>query len=186
MLIVYYGKHLSLSLPHLLPLSFFDRSSPKSTLCKAECKAVCNASCPKQCSCSWDVGQQQIWNVTVTVENPLGKKTATDVFDVNHRSKGFFYVFVQCFFLLLLSLILLYHGLKYGSPQFLSSQFSYLPIPVLQLPALASVSALKSCLNSRKQLYSKGQIWLLEWPLNVSKSAALLKLVNRRESKDIK
>ncbi|NWZ81672.1 OSMR protein, partial [Poecile atricapillus] len=77
MLIVYYGKHLSLSSPCFLPLPFFDRSSQKTPLCKA--------SCSKQCSCSWDIGQQWIWNVTVTVENPLGKKTAADVFDVNHR-----------------------------------------------------------------------------------------------------
>ncbi|NXC08662.1 OSMR protein, partial [Orthonyx spaldingii] len=53
-----------------------ETSSQKMTLCKAS---------SKQCSCSWDIGQQRIWNVTVTVENPLGKKTATDVFDVNHR-----------------------------------------------------------------------------------------------------
>ncbi|NXE35658.1 OSMR protein, partial [Ptilorrhoa leucosticta] len=54
-----------------------ETSSPKMALCKA--------SCSKQCSCSWDIGQQRMWNVTVTVENPLGKKTATDVFDVQHR-----------------------------------------------------------------------------------------------------
>uniref|UniRef100_A0A803WAB6 Oncostatin M receptor n=1 Tax=Ficedula albicollis TaxID=59894 RepID=A0A803WAB6_FICAL len=53
-------------------------SSPKMALCKASCSS-------EQCSCSWDIGQQRIWNVTVTVENPLGKKNATDVFDVNHR-----------------------------------------------------------------------------------------------------
>ncbi|NWW07311.1 OSMR protein, partial [Oreocharis arfaki] len=68
---------LSLSLPCLVPLPFFDRSSQKMALCEARCS--------KQCSCSWDIGQQRIWNVTVTVENPLGKKTATDVFDVKHR-----------------------------------------------------------------------------------------------------
>ncbi|NWI88095.1 OSMR protein, partial [Pitta sordida] len=45
----------------------------------------CKASCYEQCSCSWEIGQQRIWNVTVTVENALGKKTATDVFNVNHR-----------------------------------------------------------------------------------------------------
>ncbi|NWI60659.1 OSMR protein, partial [Calyptomena viridis] len=44
-----------------------------------------NARCSKQCSCSLDIGQQRIWNVTVTVENALGKKAATDVFNVNHR-----------------------------------------------------------------------------------------------------
>ncbi|NXU33531.1 OSMR protein, partial [Drymodes brunneopygia] len=54
-----------------------EMSSQKTTLCKG--------SCSKQCSCSWDIGQQWIWNVTVTMENPLGKKTATYVFDVNHR-----------------------------------------------------------------------------------------------------
>lgn len=74
----------------LLPLTFFDRSSQKTALCKA--------SCSKQCSCSWNIGQQRIWNVTVTVENPLGKKTATDVFDVDHRRKGFFpYLFFWSF-----------------------------------------------------------------------------------------
>ncbi|NWR22921.1 OSMR protein, partial [Emberiza fucata] len=70
------------------PLTFFDRSSQKMALCKA--------SCSKQCSCSWDIGHQWIWNVTVTVENPLGKKTATDVFDVKHRSKGFFSLCLLC------------------------------------------------------------------------------------------
>ncbi|NWW61898.1 OSMR protein, partial [Ifrita kowaldi] len=70
-------RHRPLSFPCLLPLPFFDRSSQKMSLCQA--------SCSKQCSCSWDIGQQRIWNVTVTVENPLGKKTATDVFDVKHR-----------------------------------------------------------------------------------------------------
>ncbi|NXO26476.1 OSMR protein, partial [Cisticola juncidis] len=57
--------------------TLFETSSQNTTLCKA--------SCSKQCSCSWDIGQQWIWNVTLTVENPLGKKAATDVFDVNHR-----------------------------------------------------------------------------------------------------
>ncbi|NXT06054.1 OSMR protein, partial [Prunella fulvescens] len=70
-------QHLSLSVPCLLPLTLFDRSSQKMALCKA--------SCSKRCSCSWNIRQQRIWNVTVTVENPLGKKTATDAFDVNHR-----------------------------------------------------------------------------------------------------
>nr|XP_054508354.1 oncostatin-M-specific receptor subunit beta-like [Agelaius phoeniceus] len=65
----------------------YGRNSPKYTLSKTSSQktALCKASCSKQCSCSWDIGQQQIWNVTVTVENPLGKKTATDVFDVKHR-----------------------------------------------------------------------------------------------------
>ncbi|NXF05059.1 OSMR protein, partial [Smithornis capensis] len=61
-----------------VPLTpFFDRSSPNNSLC--------TASCSKQCSCSWNINQQTIWNVTVTVENALGKKAATDVFNVNHR-----------------------------------------------------------------------------------------------------
>ncbi|NWV03290.1 OSMR protein, partial [Ptilonorhynchus violaceus] len=61
--------------------------SPQYTLSKTSSQkmALCTASCSGQCSCSWDIGQQRIWNVTVTVENALGKKTATDVFDVNHR-----------------------------------------------------------------------------------------------------
>ncbi|XP_027490204.1 oncostatin-M-specific receptor subunit beta isoform X1 [Corapipo altera] len=45
----------------------------------------CTQSCSKMCACSWEIGQQRIWNVTVTVENPLGKKTTMDVFNVNHR-----------------------------------------------------------------------------------------------------
>ncbi|XP_014730975.1 PREDICTED: oncostatin-M-specific receptor subunit beta isoform X1 [Sturnus vulgaris] len=66
---------------------FYGRNSPRYTLSKTSSPkiALCKASCSKQCSCSWDIGHQRIWNVTVTVENPLGKKTATHVFDVNHR-----------------------------------------------------------------------------------------------------
>lgn len=60
-----------------LKYTLSETSSQKRTLCKG--------SCSKQCSCSWDIGQQWIWNVTVTMKNPLGKKTATYVFDVNHR-----------------------------------------------------------------------------------------------------
>uniref|UniRef100_A0A8C2T3F7 Leukemia inhibitory factor receptor D2 domain-containing protein n=1 Tax=Coturnix japonica TaxID=93934 RepID=A0A8C2T3F7_COTJA len=41
------------------------------------------------CLCSWDIGKQRIYNITLTVENPLGKRTAMDVFDVAHRSKSF-------------------------------------------------------------------------------------------------
>ncbi|XP_050769411.1 oncostatin-M-specific receptor subunit beta-like isoform X2 [Gymnogyps californianus] len=65
----------------------YGRHSPKYTLSeKFSQKTVpCTVSCSEQCSCSWDIGQQRICNVTVTVENPLGKKTATDVFDVTHR-----------------------------------------------------------------------------------------------------
>ncbi|XP_053788391.1 oncostatin-M-specific receptor subunit beta [Vidua chalybeata] len=65
----------------------YGKNSPRYTLSKTSSQkmALCKASCSKQCSCSWNIGQQWIWNVTVTVENPLGKKTATDVFDVNHR-----------------------------------------------------------------------------------------------------
>ncbi|KAM3654987.1 oncostatin-M-specific receptor subunit beta isoform 2-T4 [Ammospiza maritima maritima] len=65
----------------------YGRNSPQYTLSKTSSQkmALCEASCPEQCSCSWDIGQQRIWNVTVTVENPLGKKSATDVFDVKHR-----------------------------------------------------------------------------------------------------
>ncbi|XP_058679386.1 oncostatin-M-specific receptor subunit beta isoform X2 [Ammospiza caudacuta] len=65
----------------------YGRNSPQYTLSKTSSQkmALCEASCPEQCSCSWDIGQQRVWNVTVTVENPLGKKSATDVFDVKHR-----------------------------------------------------------------------------------------------------
>ncbi|XP_050185449.1 oncostatin-M-specific receptor subunit beta [Myiozetetes cayanensis] len=65
----------------------YGRYSPKYTLsAKSSQKMVqCTPSRSKQYACSWDIGQQRIWNVTVTVENPLGKKTATDVFNVNHR-----------------------------------------------------------------------------------------------------
>ncbi|XP_057289237.1 oncostatin-M-specific receptor subunit beta-like isoform X3 [Pezoporus wallicus] len=61
--------------------------SPKYTLYEefSHEKVPCTVSCSEQCSCSWDIGQQRILNITVTVENPLGKKTATDVFDVTHR-----------------------------------------------------------------------------------------------------
>ncbi|NWV48978.1 OSMR protein, partial [Daphoenositta chrysoptera] len=65
----------------------YGRNSPRYTLSETSSQkdARCEGSCPEQCSCSWKIGQQMIWNVTVTVENPLGKKTATDVFDVRHR-----------------------------------------------------------------------------------------------------
>ncbi|NXC37768.1 OSMR protein, partial [Penelope pileata] len=46
---------------------------------------LCTVACSEQCSCSWDIGKQRIYNITLTVENPLGKKTATEVFDVTHR-----------------------------------------------------------------------------------------------------
>ncbi|NWV28777.1 OSMR protein, partial [Origma solitaria] len=65
----------------------YGQNSPRYTLSEtlSQKNNFCKVSCPKQCSCSWDRGQQRIWNVTVTVENILGRKTATDVFDVNHR-----------------------------------------------------------------------------------------------------
>ncbi|NXX17592.1 OSMR protein, partial [Podargus strigoides] len=61
--------------------------SPKYTLSEefSQKPVPCTVSCSEQCLCSWDIGQQRIYNITVTVENPLGKKTATDVFDVTHR-----------------------------------------------------------------------------------------------------
>ncbi|KFW07034.1 Oncostatin-M-specific receptor subunit beta, partial [Eurypyga helias] len=63
------------------------RNSPKYTLSEefSQRTVPCTVSCSKQCSCSWDIGQQRMCNITVTVENPLGKKTAMDVFDVTHR-----------------------------------------------------------------------------------------------------
>ncbi|NXW66911.1 OSMR protein, partial [Eurystomus gularis] len=58
-------------------------------------RILCTVSCSEQCSCSWDIGQQhlcssdvhkqRICNITLTVENPLGKKTAMDIFVVAHR-----------------------------------------------------------------------------------------------------
>ncbi|XP_029859383.1 oncostatin-M-specific receptor subunit beta isoform X3 [Aquila chrysaetos chrysaetos] len=65
----------------------YGRHSPKYTLSEefSQKTVPCTVSCSEQCSCSWDIGQQRICNITVTVENPLGKKTATDVFDVAHR-----------------------------------------------------------------------------------------------------
>ncbi|XP_052634781.1 oncostatin-M-specific receptor subunit beta isoform X1 [Harpia harpyja] len=65
----------------------YGRHSPKHTLSEefSQKMVPCTVSCSEQCSCSWDIGQQRICNITVTVENPLGKKTATDVFDVTHR-----------------------------------------------------------------------------------------------------
>ncbi|KFQ15431.1 Oncostatin-M-specific receptor subunit beta, partial [Leptosomus discolor] len=65
----------------------YGRNSPKYTLSEeiSQKTVPCAVSCSEQCSCSWDIGQQRICNITVTVENPLGKKTATDVFDLTHR-----------------------------------------------------------------------------------------------------
>ncbi|NXK44371.1 OSMR protein, partial [Chauna torquata] len=65
-----YGRHSS---KYSLSEEFSQNSVP------------CTVSCSEQCSCSWDIGQQKIYNITLTVENPLGKKTATEVFDVTHR-----------------------------------------------------------------------------------------------------
>ncbi|XP_061875023.1 oncostatin-M-specific receptor subunit beta isoform X2 [Colius striatus] len=63
------------------------RYSPKYTVSEEFSRktVLCTVSCLKQCSCSWDIDQQKIYNVTVTVENPLGKKTAMDVFNITHR-----------------------------------------------------------------------------------------------------
>ncbi|NXT25881.1 OSMR protein, partial [Syrrhaptes paradoxus] len=61
--------------------------SPKYTLFEEFSQKVvpCTGSCSEKCSCSLDIGQQRICNITLTVENALGKKTAVDVFDVTHR-----------------------------------------------------------------------------------------------------
>ncbi|XP_014803084.1 PREDICTED: oncostatin-M-specific receptor subunit beta isoform X2 [Calidris pugnax] len=61
--------------------------SPKYTVSEEFSQKIvpCTVSCSERCSCSWDIGQQTIYNITVAVENPLGRKTATDVFDVTHR-----------------------------------------------------------------------------------------------------
>lgn len=45
----------------------------------------CTVNCSERCSCSWNVGKQRIYNITLTVENPLGQRTTMDVFDVAHR-----------------------------------------------------------------------------------------------------
>ncbi|XP_059689940.1 oncostatin-M-specific receptor subunit beta isoform X1 [Gavia stellata] len=65
----------------------YGHHSPKYSLSEEFSKKTvpCTVSCSEQCSCSWDIGQQRIFNITMTVENPLGKKTAMDVFDVTHR-----------------------------------------------------------------------------------------------------
>ncbi|NXV74912.1 OSMR protein, partial [Atlantisia rogersi] len=65
----------------------YGRRSPKYTLSEefSQKTVLCTVSCAEQCSCSWDIGQQRIFNITVTVENPLGKETAMDAFDVTHR-----------------------------------------------------------------------------------------------------
>ncbi|NXI92819.1 OSMR protein, partial [Psophia crepitans] len=65
----------------------YGRHSPRYTLSEefSQKPVPCTVSCSDQCSCSWDIGKQRICNTTLTVENPLGKKTAMDVFDVTHR-----------------------------------------------------------------------------------------------------
>ncbi|NWV38312.1 OSMR protein, partial [Grantiella picta] len=65
----------------------YGQNAPRYTLSEtlSQKNDLCEAHCPDMCSCSWERGEKRIWNVTVTVENVLGKKTATDVFDVNHR-----------------------------------------------------------------------------------------------------
>ncbi|KAM6230092.1 oncostatin-M-specific receptor subunit beta isoform 1-T2 [Porphyrio hochstetteri] len=65
----------------------YGRHSPKYTLSEefSQKPVPCTVSCAEQCSCSWDIGRQRIFNITVTVENPLGKETAMDAFDVTHR-----------------------------------------------------------------------------------------------------
>ncbi|XP_030323793.1 oncostatin-M-specific receptor subunit beta [Calypte anna] len=65
----------------------YGRHSPKYVLSDefSQNPILCTVSCSEQCSCSWDIEQQKICNITLTVENPLGKKTATDSFDVTHR-----------------------------------------------------------------------------------------------------
>ncbi|NXP70706.1 OSMR protein, partial [Ramphastos sulfuratus] len=65
----------------------YGHNLPRYTLFEEFSKKMvpCTVSCSEQCLCSWDIGQQRIYNITVTVENPLGKKTASDVFDVTHR-----------------------------------------------------------------------------------------------------
>ncbi|NWX82512.1 OSMR protein, partial [Nothoprocta pentlandii] len=62
---------------HSTKYTFFEEFSQKLI--------PCTVNCSKQCSCSWDINQQRVYNITLTVENSLGKKTATDAFDVTHR-----------------------------------------------------------------------------------------------------
>ncbi|XP_038025865.1 oncostatin-M-specific receptor subunit beta isoform X2 [Anas platyrhynchos] len=68
-----YGRHSS---KHTL----FDEFSQNLVPCTVSCSEQSS-----QCSCSWDIGQQRIYNITLTVENALGRKTATEAFDVTHR-----------------------------------------------------------------------------------------------------
>ncbi|XP_068783314.1 oncostatin-M-specific receptor subunit beta-like isoform X1 [Struthio camelus] len=65
----------------------YGRHSTKYTLFEEFSQNLipCTVSCSEQCSCSWDINQQRVYNITLTVENPLRKKTAMDVFDVTHR-----------------------------------------------------------------------------------------------------
>ncbi|NXJ83075.1 OSMR protein, partial [Trogon melanurus] len=65
----------------------YGHHSPKYTLFEEFSQKVvpCTVSCSEHCVCSWNTGQQRIYNITVTVENPLGRRTATDIFDVTHR-----------------------------------------------------------------------------------------------------
>ncbi|XP_040397881.1 oncostatin-M-specific receptor subunit beta isoform X4 [Cygnus olor] len=68
----------------------YGRHSSKHTLFEefSQNLVPCTVSCSEQssqCSCSWDIGQQRIYNITLTVVNALGRKTATEAFDVTHR-----------------------------------------------------------------------------------------------------
>ncbi|NXX98668.1 OSMR protein, partial [Centropus bengalensis] len=73
----------------------YGRHSPKYTLFEeiSQKPIPCTVRCSKQCSCSWDGDKQRVWNITLTVENPLGKKTAIDTFHVTHRGRIFSFLF---------------------------------------------------------------------------------------------
>ncbi|XP_064358161.1 oncostatin-M-specific receptor subunit beta-like isoform X1 [Dromaius novaehollandiae] len=78
----------------------YGRHSTKYTLFEEFSQSLvpCTVSCSEQCSCSWDINQQRVYNITLTAENPLGKKTATDVFDATHRIYPFapFQLWEEC------------------------------------------------------------------------------------------
>uniref|UniRef100_A0A8C3RLA4 Oncostatin M receptor n=1 Tax=Chelydra serpentina TaxID=8475 RepID=A0A8C3RLA4_CHESE len=78
-----YGKNKPVS------FSSFERFSQK-TFCYQETEHYL-----EPIRCSWAIDQQMIYNLTLTAENPLGKRSAHFVLDVAHRGKGFSAPFVQ-------------------------------------------------------------------------------------------
>lgn len=103
-------KCLSLSPPPHFPptLLCFDRFSQNLVPCTVSCSEQ-----SLQCSCSWDIGQQRIYNITLTVENALGRKTATEAFDVAHRSKAISISLLKVFVEGLVFLLILVSGCQF-------------------------------------------------------------------------